>query len=145
MKNKTDRKLVYVASYLGITLLLLTDIVIILTWSVSFAGYWSDRGMFWIWILSTVAFLIFFWKSIYTKIYLGVLILGVFLSIAPMMLPFYGILFSSTGAERRSHYTPEHGKYRMQLIQSVMSAPRLQIIENRGLLEKILSILMLNF
>lgn len=136
MKKMTGRKKFNVA-YLLISLVMLVDITVILTWQISLAGYWSDRVVFWIWLSATFPFLIIFWKSIYTKIYFIVLILGLLFSIAAMMLPFFGILFSSTGMERRSYYTPAEGKYRVQLIQSVMARPRLQIIENKGILEKV--------
>lgn len=133
-----NRKKIFFSAYMIMTMLLLVDITAILLWQISLAGYWTDRLVFWTWFLSTFAFLIVFWKSILTKIYLFVLILGVLMSIVPMMLPFYGILFSSTGMERRSYYTPEYGKYRVQLIQSVMSRPRLQIIENKGIVEQVI-------
>jgi hypothetical protein len=136
MRKMTGRKKFYVA-YMLISLIMLIDITVILTWEISLAGYWSDRVVFWIWLLATLPFLIIFWKSIYTKIYFIVLILGLLLSIAAMMLPFFGILFASTGMERRSYYTPDTGKYRVQLIQSVMARPRLQIIENKGIVEKV--------
>lgn len=136
MQKVTGRKKFYIA-YMLISLIMLVDITVILTWQISLAGYWSDRLVFWIWLLTTLPFLIIFWKSIYTKIYCIVLVLGLLLSIAAMMLPFFGILFSSTGMERRSYYTPDSGKYRVQLIQSVMARPRLQIIENKGIVEKV--------
>lgn len=133
----TGRKKFYIA-YMLISLIMLVDITVILTWQISLAGYWSDRLVFWIWLLTTLPFLIIFWKSIYTKIYCIVLVLGLLFSIAAMMLPFFGILFSSTGMERRSYYTPDTGKYRVQLIQSVMARPRLQIIKNKGIVEKVI-------
>lgn len=136
MQKMTGRVKFYVA-YMLISLIMLIDIMVIVTWQISLAGYWSDRLVFWLWLLSTFPFLIVFWKSIYTKIYFIVLILGLLFSIAAMMLPFFGIVFSSTGLERRSYYTPDHGKYRVQLIQSVMARPRLQIIENKGIVEKV--------
>ncbi|WP_144243234.1 hypothetical protein [Sphingobacterium sp. ML3W] len=118
-------------------MLLLADFFAIQKWKVSLAGYWSDRVLFWVWICSTLGFLIFFWKSLITKIYFFVLLLGLLLSIIAMMIPFYAILFSSTGIERVSSYTPDDGKYRLQLIGSVMARPRLQIIENQWILEKV--------
>lgn len=136
MQKMTGRKKLYIA-YMLISLIMLIDITAILTWQISLAGYWSDRLVFWIWLLSTLPFLIIFWKSIYTKMYFIVLILGLLFSIAAMMLPFFGILFSSTGLERQAYYTPDKGKYRVQLIQSVMGRPRLQIIENKGVVEKV--------
>lgn len=137
MQKVTGRKKFYIA-YMLISLIMLVDITVILTWQISLAGYWSDRLVFWIWLLTTLPFLIIFWKSIYTKIYCIVLVLGLLFSIAAMMLPFFGILFSSTGMERRSYYTPDTGKYRVQLIQSVMARPRLQIIKNKGIVEKVI-------
>ncbi|MFD2903884.1 hypothetical protein [Sphingobacterium anhuiense] len=137
MQKVTGRKKFYIA-YMLISLIMLVDITVILTWQISLAGYWSDRLVFWIWLLTTLPFLIIFWKSIYTKIYCIVLVLGLLFSIAAMMLPFFGILFSSTGMERRSYYTPDSGKYRVQLIQSVMARPRLQIIKNKGIVEKVI-------
>ncbi|AIM37874.1 hypothetical protein KO02_15145 [Sphingobacterium sp. ML3W] len=134
--RRKDKK-IYAFLYIILTLLLLADVWAIQTLKISLAGYWSDRILFWIWAAATIAFLVFFWKNIFTKIYFFVLLLGFILSIVAMMLPFYAILFASTGSERTMSYTPEDGKYRLQMIQSVMARPHLQIIKNKGLFEKV--------
>lgn len=132
--RKENRRRMSLIIYVVLTLLLLADIAVICKYKVSLAGYWSDRVLFWIWLFATLPFLIFFRKNIVTKIYFAILLLGFLLSIAAMMLPFYAILFSSTGMERIVSYTPKESKYRMQVLGSVMGRPRLEVIENKGIL-----------
>jgi len=50
----------------------------------SFIGYWTDRILFWIWLFLTPFIIAVFWRKIWTKIYLGLLIIGLILSILPM-------------------------------------------------------------
>lgn len=132
-KNKTH----YLYGYLGLSLLFLLDFFAIQYYKVSLVGYWPDRVLFWLWFLATLVFIPLFWKSIFTKLYMTVLLAGLMLSIAAMMIPFFGIVFSSTGIERVGAYTLADGKYRLQIIQSVMGRPRLEVIERKFFLEKV--------
>lgn len=135
--SKIQRKKIFFIFYLLLSLLLIADLMVMQKLRISLAGYWSDRLLFWLWAFGTLTCLIVFWKSVFTKIYLALLIAGVVLSILPMMLPFWAITLAVTGLERGDWVNPPEGKYRMQIIKSVMSKPQLQIIENMGLFEKI--------
>lgn len=132
-KNKTY----YLYGYLGLSFFFLLDFFAIQYFKVSLSGYWPDRILFWLWFLATLVFIPLFWKSIFIKLYMTVLLAGLILSIAAMMIPFFGIVFSSTGIERVGAYTVADGKYRLQIIQSVMGRPRLEVIERKFFLEKV--------
>lgn len=136
-KDTLGRKRIFLIFYLLISLLLIADLLVMQKLKISLAGYWSDRLLFWFWAFGTLACLIVFWKSLLTKIYLALLVAGVILSILPMMLPFWAITLAATGLERGDWVSPPDGKYRVQIIKSVMSKPQLQVIENMGLFEKI--------
>lgn len=136
-KDNAQRNKIFLIFYLLISTLLIADVFLMQKLKISLAGYWSDRLLFWLWAFGTFTCLIVFWKSVFTKIYLALLIAGVILSILPMMLPFWAITLAVTGLERGDWVNPPEGKYRMQIIKSVMSKPQLQIIENMGLFEKI--------
>lgn len=131
------RKRYFLFGYLVLSLLFLLDFLAIQYWKLSMAGYWSDRILFWAWLVATFFFIPIYWKSIFTKLYLGLLMAGLSLSIMAMLIPFFGIVYASTGFERLEHCTPETGRYRLQIIQSVMGKPRLEVVAARGLLEKV--------
>ncbi|KQN35078.1 hypothetical protein ASE92_10665 [Pedobacter sp. Leaf41] len=118
--------------YILITLSLLVDVMMVQKFKISLAGYWSDRVLFWFWAISTVAFLVVFWKNIFTKIYFGLIVLGFIISIIAMMLPFWAISRSDVAISA-------DGKYRLQVVRTVMTRPALEIIENNGLLEKVIA------
>ncbi len=122
--------------YIIVSLLLVANIAGDLFYQISVAGYWSDRILFWIWFVGTFYILKTYWKKLLTKVYFGLLIVGVILSILPMMVPFFAIFLSSTGkgVHLKKQITPE---YRIQVVgYSIMGRPLLEIMNNKGLLEK---------
>ncbi|SHG73637.1 hypothetical protein [Pedobacter caeni] len=121
-------------TYCLITLLLLTDIWLILYQKMSFAGYWSDRILFWLWTAGSIVVLCLFWKKIWTKIYLGVLIT----STAFLVLSGTFILMVITGAGKTDDLSVKNNRYRVQLVNSMVTRPFLQIIKNKGLLEEVI-------
>ena len=129
-----NRKLLI--AYCVISFLLVANIAGDLFYQISVAGYWKDRILFWLWFFSTFLILIKFWKKLLTKIYFGLLVVGVILSILPMMVPFFAIILSSTGEglHFKKQITPE---YRLQVVgYSIMGRPLIEIMKNKGLLEK---------
>ena len=123
-------------AYCVLSFLLVANIAGDLFYQISVAGYWSDRILFWLWFFSTIFILIKFWKKLVTKIYFGLLVVGLLLSVIPMMVPFFSIILSSTGEglHFKKQITPE---YRLQVVgYSIMGRPLIEITKNKGLLEK---------
>ena len=123
-------------AYCVITFLLVANIAGDLCCQISVAGYWNDRVLFWLWFFSTFFILITFWKKLLIKIYFGLLVVGVILSILPMMVPFWAIVLSSTGrgVHLIKQITPV---YRLQTVgYSIIGRPLIEIIKNKGILEK---------
>ena len=84
-------------AYIIISLLLLANVIGDLVYKFSIAEYWSNRILFWLWFFGTCYILIIYWKKLVTKIYFGILISGIILSILSMKIPFFTIMLSTTG------------------------------------------------
>ncbi|WP_233603244.1 hypothetical protein [Pedobacter sp. KBW06] len=70
------------------------------------------------------------------KLLLGAMVLALIVSILPMMLPFFALVFSTTPFGLRMTKDLNEN-YRAQIAgYSVMAYPVLQIIEKRGIIEK---------
>ncbi|WP_136669266.1 hypothetical protein [Flavobacterium sp. H122] len=123
-------------SYLIISFLLFLIFFLFIKSKTTIAGYWSERVLFWIWIIGTAIFCSTFWKYFATKIYAGILFLGIVLSILPMAIPFLAIILSTTGSGLRFN-KKINDKYRVQITSyGVMSTLLLEIDERHGLQEK---------
>ncbi|WPO90456.1 hypothetical protein [Chryseobacterium sp. YR459] len=124
-----------VIAYLAVTLVFLFGIVLSLN-NYSFAGYYIDKIINWLWLLMTIFIIIRFWKKKVIKIYFGLLISGIILSILPMMIPFFGIVhyFSTIGCEQRIQlddtYRLERGR------PGVLYNPLITIYKKEGIFEK---------
>lgn len=124
-----------VIAYLAVTLVFLFGIILSLN-NYSFAGYYIDKIINWLWLLMTIFIIIRFWKKKVIKIYFGLLISGIILSILPMMIPFFGIVhyFSTIGCEQRIQlddtYRLERGR------PGVLYNPLITIYKKEGIFEK---------
>ena len=133
MVNKT----ILIRLYLFVSALILLNICLYTSAKMSFAGYWSDRVIFWIWLLITPFVVINFWKKLWTKIYLGLLVAIVILTILPMALPFFGLILSGSGSGRINHFSLENN-IRVQTVgYGVIGTPRVQIVKDGLLFDKI--------
>lgn len=122
--------------YLIIFFLLLTDIAAYFYFKYSLAGYYSDCVLIWIWFWYTIYIIISYRKKLLAKIYMALLLLGLVLSVIPMMLPISALLLSSSpyGLWLNKNL---NDRYRVQIVgYSIMNGPGLQLIEKHGLLEK---------
>lgn len=133
MWNKT-----LIRIYLFVSALIVLNVILYWFWQMSFTGYWSDRVIFWIWLLATPVIVIGFWKRIWTKLYFWLLVAGLMLSILPMAIPFFGILLAGSGSGRLNHFNL--GKnFRVQTVSyGVMGRPRIQIVKDGLLFDKVL-------
>lgn len=120
--------------YLILSILLVSDCVLYYFWKISFAGYFSDVILFWLFI--SFAVIIMFWKKLLAKLLLGTMIIALILSILPMMLPFYAIFFAMTPFGSRMQKDLNQN-YRAQIVcYSVMMHPWLEIIDKKGIFEQ---------
>jgi len=133
MKNKKNQLIIY----LFLSALIILNVCLYASAKMSFAGYWSDRVLFWIWFLATPFIVFSFWKKIWAKIYFGLLVLGLILSILPMGIFFFGIMLSTTGSGRLNHFSLQNN-IRVQTVgYGVLGRPRLQIVKDGVLFDKI--------
>ena len=123
--------------YILVCTLLLTDLILNLRFNITLAGYYSDRILFWIWLTYTLMVIILFWRKTLTKIYFGIFIIGIVLSMIPMGIIFFGAYLSISGKglifEKKLT-----SKYRLQVTSySIMTKySPIEIIENHGIFEK---------
>jgi len=127
-----------VIAYLAVTLIFLFGIVLSLN-NYSFAGYYVDKIINWLWLLMTIFIIIRFWNKKVIKVYFGLLISGIVLSILPMMIPFFGILhyFSTIGCDQRIQL---NDTYRMERGRpGALYKPLITIYKKEGIFEKQIS------
>ncbi|RQO66511.1 hypothetical protein DBR43_28125 [Pedobacter sp. KBW06] len=123
-------------AYGVISLLLVADIIAYCFYKISLRGYYSDVTLFWLWFFGSIAVIVLFWKKLMAKLLLGAMVLALIVSILPMMLPFFALVFSTTPFGLRMTKDLNEN-YRAQIAgYSVMAYPVLQIIEKRGIIEK---------
>ncbi|MDR6465988.1 hypothetical protein [Chryseobacterium sediminis] len=133
MRNKN-----LVIAYLAVTLVFLFGIVLSLN-NYSFAGYYTYKIINWLWLLITIFIIVRFWKKKVIKVYFGLLISGIILSILPMMIPFYNILlyFSTLGSNQRIQLDDIYRMERGRLV--VFSNPLITVYKKEGIFEKQIS------
>ncbi|WP_300674443.1 hypothetical protein [Soonwooa sp.] len=116
--------------------LLALDIGLYLYDFISYRGYYSDVVVFWSWFILSILVILFYWKKLIAKLYLTALIIALILSILPMMLPFWTLVFSMSSFGLKTN-KKLNDNYRAQIVgYSVMSKPWLEIIESKGIFEK---------
>ena len=122
--------------YFILSLILALDCFLYFFRQISLRGYYSDIVLFWLWLFMSFVIIVVFWKKIMAKFLLAGLILALIASIIPMMIPFYGLLLSTTpmGLMKDKNLNE---KYRAQIVgYSVMTTPWLEVIEKKGVIEK---------
>jgi len=133
-----EKKQILIRVYIFISSLILLNTILYWFWQMSFVSYWSDRIIFWIWLILTPIVTFSFWKKIWAKIYLWLLVAVLILTIVPMAIPFFGIYFSATGLGRFNHFSLENN-FRVQTVAyGVMGRPRIQLVKDGLLFDKVL-------
>lgn len=132
-----EKRQILIRVYLFVSALIVLNAVLYCFWRMSFTGYWSDRVIFWIWLLLTPIITFGFWKKLWAKIYFWLLVAGLILTILPMAIPFFGIILAGSGSGRYNHFNLENN-IRIQTVgYGVMGRPRLQIVKDGFLFDKI--------
>ena len=123
--------------YLILSGLIILNVCLYIFGKMSYAGYWSDRVIFWLWLLVTLLVVISFWKNIWTKIYFCLLVATLILTILPMAIPFFGLLLAGSGSGRLNHFSLENNMRVQTVGYGIMGRPRLQIVKDGLLFDKI--------
>jgi hypothetical protein len=106
IENMKNKKQILIRVYQFICALIALNVVLYYFWQMSFTGYWSDRIIFWIWLIVTPIVVFLFWKKLWAKIYFWLLVAGLILTILPMAIPFFAIYLSGSGRGRLKHFLP---------------------------------------
>lgn len=131
-----DKKTIF-STYLFISALIILNSCLYVFAKMSFAGYWSDRILFWIWIAVTPFIIILYWKKLIAKLYFGFLILCLILSNLPIGILFFGMILSGTGSGRLNHFNLENNIRIQTVSYSIMGRPLIQIVKDGFLFDKI--------
>ncbi|SDJ89281.1 hypothetical protein [Chryseobacterium jejuense] len=130
MKNKN-----IVIAYLVITLVFLSEVVLNFN-QYSYAGYYTNKIIGWLWLALTVFIIIRLWKKKAIKAYFGLLVAGIILSILPMMIPFFALLsyFSTIDSYQRISLNND---YRIERHRpGALAKPQISIYKQKGIFEK---------
>lgn len=133
MRNKN-----IVIVYLVVTLVFLSEVVLNFN-QYSYAGYYTDKIIGWLWLALTIFIIIRLWKKKAIKVYFGLLVAGIILSILPMMLPFFALVsyFSTIDSYQRISLNND---YRIERYRpGALSKPQIAIYQQKGILEKRIS------
>lgn len=134
--NPNKKSKLFLSVYLILSSLLVIDCLLFYFQRISFRGYYSDVVLFWMWFITSWIVITIFWKKIIAKLLLAGMLITLILSILPMMLPFYALLFSTTSLGLVIDRNLNE-KYRAQIVgYSVMTHPWLEVIEKHGIIEK---------
>ena len=122
--------------YFIIWALFVLDCLLYYFQEISLRGYYSDVVLSWLWLLSSFAIIIVFWKKLIAKLLLVAITITFAISIIAMMLPFFSLLLSSTSLGLYQNKDLNEN-YRAQIVgYSAMGRPWLEVIEKKGLFEK---------
>lgn len=134
MRNKK----IFLIFYLLICGLLVVDLVIFYFFKMSFNGYWSNRILLWLWLCATIVLIILFRKKTWAKIYLVLLSIALIISILPMAVPISLFFLAGSGEGRLNHFKVDESLRVQTVAYSIMAVPRVQIVEDGFLFDKIL-------
>ncbi|ERJ59087.1 hypothetical protein M472_09915 [Sphingobacterium paucimobilis HER1398] len=82
--------------YIGLCVLLVSDLVGYIVAGISLRGYYADIVVFWLWLLGSFLVIVAFWRRLSAKLLLIAILSSVLLSMLPMGLPFYTLVLSTT-------------------------------------------------
>jgi hypothetical protein len=102
----------------------------------SYFGYYTDKIINWLWLVFTLIIINRFWKTKTIKIYFFSLLSFLLLSVLPMAIPFFGILFYFTTIDDYQQIKLD-SEYRIERTQQqALSMSRIYIYKRIGILEK---------
>jgi len=120
--------------YLGISILLLLDLILYWTLDISFIGNLIDRIIFWLWFISTFYIVFKFIKKKWAKIYGFILITLIGISLLPMMVPFLTIIgFALVNEDSMKIDSEIHIR---ETSKSVIALPYISVLRNYWIFER---------
>lgn len=126
---------ILITTYLIFTLIFLLG-VFMSFYDYSYYGYWTDKIINWIWLVLTVTVTSWFWRNKMTKIYFFSLLTLILLSVFPMAIPFFGIVYSFSTIDDYQQIKL-NDTYRIEKTrQQALSLPRIYVYKRIGFLEK---------
>ncbi|WP_207435982.1 hypothetical protein [Sabulibacter ruber] len=123
--------------YFLLSSFLLVNLGLYLSYGISISGYWSDRIVYWIWLLSTLLLIERYWNKKGIKIYASSLGALIILSMIPFMIPFTVIIFTGFGLDRSYSKTLDGGISIQVSTKSFLGGPTVEVIEQMGGFEKL--------
>jgi hypothetical protein len=130
MKSK-----ILISIYLAFTFVFLFG-VLMSFYDYSYYGYWSDKIINWSWLVLTVMVILLSWRNKITRIYFFSLLTLITLSILPMGIPFFGIIYNFSTIDDYQQIKL-NDTYRIETTkQQSLSLPRIYVYKRIGILEK---------
>jgi hypothetical protein len=121
-------------SYLLMTLIFLSQFFMYSNYS--YYGYWTEKIINWLWLISTLLFIFWFWRKKSTRIYFFSLLTLIILSILPMAIPFFELILMFSTIDDYQQIKLNN-TYRIERTrQGVLSQPRVYVYKKIGILEK---------
>ena len=121
---------ILVITYLTFTLIFLIG-VFMSFYDYSYYGYWTDKIINWIWLIFTATVIFWFWKNKITRIYFFSLLTLILLSVLPMAIPFFGIVFSFTTINDYQQIKLNDSFRIERTRQQAMSMPRIYVYQRK--------------
>ncbi len=120
--------------YISITSLLLIDLILYLTFEISFIGNLIDRIILWFWFISTFYIVFKYIRRKWAKIYGGILIIMIGLSLLPMMVPFLTTIgFAIVSQDSIKIDNEIHIR---ETSKSVIAMPYISVLKNYWIFER---------
>jgi hypothetical protein len=118
--------------------LLIVDTTLYLKEGISLAGYGTDKLLFWTWCIITLIVIRNSVKRMWAKIYAGLLVASLILSMLPMLLPLIAVIQFALAQDRNCHYEL-NSRLRIQEVKPFgLAMPLVEVIENHGAWEKVI-------
>ena len=124
--------------YIGLTCLLLLDSLLFLSADISLPGTLPDRLLFWCWLASTFFILVQYRRALWTKVYIVLLLVLLFVAALPMGAPLVMLHTFALGKE----VSYQVGNTRLtETFKSPLGRPYISVIRRYGLYEQEIAML----
>lgn len=129
----------YLHQFLGICYFLLTLLlgatIVMFTQEISWAGFWTDRIIIWLWLGLSIYMLIHHWRLLTTKVLFSVGLAIIGLSLVPMGIPFIATVAYVSGANLENRMDVDV-RYELRVETAIMGTPTVYLVENQGYWER---------
>lgn len=123
------------AKYAFLTFYAISSILLLIEWysaDVQFRGYWTPKIIGWTWLVGTLILIIVFWRKRLARFYGAWLLSMVILSILPMAIPFFGLVYFFSTVNDYQQITL-NDTYRLEVTKyQALSMPRIFIYQKQN-------------